>query len=994
MGKNECAIGIDGEVCSTDDAIGEVHKFIVERGGSNNPKSAVNTINVARKMTKCNTEQCVLETVSVANPESRAIIKETINGRIKPKGPAHSNALLTNNDIDTIIEQLRRQYKLKHIYFHMSNFDEDSRGHILNNTNLLTDVVEKGEKYMCVVLNTDKYGRGGIHWFCLFCDFSGSGKTGTPFHIEYFNSSGNPPISSVSKWMWENQSNIQNAGYTVVVHDSMPIQHQIDTNTECGVYCLYYISQRLIGESRSTFDSRVTDASMLQFRSELFKDDNEVPIIMLGGGNRSFKKAARGGRGRNSSRGGGKWQHQKKIPALSSPAAVKRINEQYRAANKKLTLLDPTGGSGHYDDADMKDGKYAYVSLMFKKPGYLPGMLTMIKSLQDNGTTHDIVVMLTDDLPDEVGAILRRAGAIVVTVPYIEKKELDINRHIMTRYGDWAHVAFTKFNMLNLTQYDKVLFIEPDEHDDENIDELFQRPTPAGLFHNINGYPQKSKSGAYVVNSPYIGIPDGGYIPPSAYQEAKDNWGHDAIGSRILIKPDAKIFEMFKTKLKALKKFGHSRVIGTMVDEMAFTWLYMEVLKWPMYNIHIRYSFVPWKDQDPADEEFKKGIAVNHFFGLENPWVMAPNSYKDEYWLKWWRTFKSLDLSVADSKYISQFMGTGVRDLSKKTHPNKKTKNGGLVVRRKSGNSKSPMVVSTCHKEYIIGSDNMEKDNLKYESKYVFRVSKNDTIIQDNLKKGYLYGIKILILLNSYVRPDDVILDVGANIGVISIPVSKMAHRGTVHAFEPFKQNADHLEWNVMKNGSKNIQVHRLAVGHENGDTTLSDQLVGKDAKYVSEKTMDKTKMINYGHVRLGTDGQKVKMTTIDSMGLKRVDVIKVDVEGAEPLVFYGAQNTIRKYMPIIVFERNEHGVSKSMIESMGLDSSIYNFDIVKYATSLGYTTMINIPSDDYVLIPPRRGPTFTDPLLNLVPVKKFRGIKNVGEMELKYFAKLDWSLL
>ena len=45
-------------------------------------------------------------------------------------------------------------------------------------------------------------------------------------------------------------------------------------------------------------------------------------------------------------------------------------------------------------------------------------------------------------------------------------------------------------------------------------------------------------------------------------------------------------------------------------------------------------------------------------------------------------------------------------------------------------------------------------------------------------------------------------------------------------------------------------------------------------------------------------------MPRIDDLKLN-ISAMKVDVEGAEPLVFYGARETIRRCMPVIVFEKN-----------------------------------------------------------------------------------------
>ena len=66
------------------------------------------------------------------------------------------------------------------------------------------DLIKKGYKSYCVVLNTDKCTGQGIHWLCLFCDFRTS-----PFTIEYFNSSGNKPVVQVQRWMTIQNNNIK-----------------------------------------------------------------------------------------------------------------------------------------------------------------------------------------------------------------------------------------------------------------------------------------------------------------------------------------------------------------------------------------------------------------------------------------------------------------------------------------------------------------------------------------------------------------------------------------------------------------------------------------------------------------------------------------------------------------------------------------------------------------------------------------------------------------
>eukprot|EP00966_Prymnesium_polylepis_P201664 4672627-Prymnesium_polylepis.1 len=63
---------------------------------------------------------------------------------------------------------------------------------------------------------------------------------------------------------------------------------------------------------------------------------------------------------------------------------------------------------------------------------------------------------------------------------------------------------------------------------------------------------------------------------------------------------------------------------------------------------------------------------------------------------------------------------------------------------------------------------------------------------------------------------------------------------------------------------------------------------------------------LNYGGRSIGGGGERVRLLAIDEMewGQTSVSVLKVDVEGSEPLVVYGARRTIRRWRPTIYFER------------------------------------------------------------------------------------------
>jgi len=112
------------------------------------------------------------------------------------------------------------------------------------------------------------------------------------------------------------------------------------------------------------------------------------------------------------------------------------------------------------------------------------------------------------------------------------------------------------------------------------------------------------------------------------------------------------------------------------------------------------------------------------------------------------------------------------------------------------------------------------------------------------------------------------------------------------------------------------------------------------------------SKKINYGGIRLGRGGESVKMISIDSLRLHNVQFIKVDVEGAEPLVFFGAKKTIKRCKPMILFEKTYKGITKDMVNSLSLKQNVVNFSIEEYCRSIGYSKAYPLnPGSDYLLL-------------------------------------------
>lgn len=289
---SECALDIPGNTCIKKNMIGIIKETIKQGEGNSKPVHLITeeeeqeVLKDAKEKTGCNSTRCVLNNMKKmhTNYEVEKTIEENLD-RLKPEGPANSTALLNNSNIDETLRRLSKVHDgFYHMDFQMIDFagvkDYNGKWKIskgipidpteLGTIDIVDDVIEKGYKTFAVVLNTDKRTGGGIHWFCLFCDFRTTGTN--PITIEYFNSSGNYPVKEVDDWLVKTNTRInQTRKYKSKIVRLTGMVHQKDSKTECGLYSIYYIWKRLNNTPCSMFQAkRVPDSKMIAFRKDVF----------------------------------------------------------------------------------------------------------------------------------------------------------------------------------------------------------------------------------------------------------------------------------------------------------------------------------------------------------------------------------------------------------------------------------------------------------------------------------------------------------------------------------------------------------------------------------------------------------------------------------------------------------------------------------------------------------------------------------------------------
>jgi FkbM family methyltransferase len=171
------------------------------------------------------------------------------------------------------------------------------------------------------------------------------------------------------------------------------------------------------------------------------------------------------------------------------------------------------------------------------------------------------------------------------------------------------------------------------------------------------------------------------------------------------------------------------------------------------------------------------------------------------------------------------------------------------------------------------------------------------------------YGLNLIheeattTLFKKIVKPGDIVLDLGANIGYFTLLAAKLVGtKGKVYAFEPEPNNFNYLRKNIDINGYMNVSSYQKAVSNKNGKARLF--ICPYDSGHHTINQPDGIKKYRPDY------NGKIKEIEIDVVALedflkdkiKKINVAKVDVEGAEVLAFEGMRNILRGNQDIKIF--------------------------------------------------------------------------------------------
>jgi len=206
----------------------------------------------------------------------------------------------------------------------------------------------------------------------------------------------------------------------------------------------------------------------------------------------------------------------------------------------------------------------------------------------------------------------------------------------------------------------------------------------------------------------------------------------------------------------------------------------------------------------------------------------------------------------------------------------------------------------------------------------------------------------VVSALSAMVGPGDVCVDVGANAGYISVVMARLVgSTGRVLSFEPNEEVVRKFRRNVALNQEirPSVELHAVGLGKNVSRMFVApDTGVGIGSAGLADSASEGTT-------------NAVQVLTLDSFNLSRLDCMKVDVEGMELDVLMGADRTIKRFLPNIVFETftmlspDKHKPIEDYLRSLGyriycINARSGQFDEISYP---------RYPQDDSYAIHPDR---------------------------------------
>ncbi|RYG54695.1 MAG: FkbM family methyltransferase [Chitinophagaceae bacterium] len=237
---------------------------------------------------------------------------------------------------------------------------------------------------------------------------------------------------------------------------------------------------------------------------------------------------------------------------------------------------------------------------------------------------------------------------------------------------------------------------------------------------------------------------------------------------------------------------------------------------------------------------------------------------------------------------------------------------------------------------------------ISFENELILELQIQDWIPQQLYFLGK-YEERELKFVSKALRPGDVFIDIGANIGLFSLVASRLVEdTGRIYAFEPFSSNYNKLTAHIARNGITNIIAEQLAISSGEFSITLGGTGIGMNSGMISEFSIT------------AETAETVDATSLDkyrSLHLNRpVRMVKMDIEGGEYNALKGMERTLSHDRPILLMELDDKLLFNAGTSSKTIEEWLNGFGYLKrFLDKDGNICSLKHPDNDtfnFVFIP------------------------------------------
>src|SRR5687768_7252535 len=183
------------------------------------------------------------------------------------------------------------------------------------------------------------------------------------------------------------------------------------------------------------------------------------------------------------------------------------------------------------------------------------------------------------------------------------------------------------------------------------------------------------------------------------------------------------------------------------------------------------------------------------------------------------------------------------------------------------------------------------------------------------------------LYFNEMLPDNAIVMDIGANIGIMTVPIAMKVKNAQVYAFEPVPTNVKALKRIVNHYKLNNVKIFETALGEEAGELKMVMPV------------SDKVKMQGLSHVLEGDANDALNQGDIFSVPVRKLDdieelkaaekinAIKIDVENFEYYVLKGGEALLRKHKPIIyceLWDNEKRYMTLNYLKGLGYKVKVY----------------------------------------------------------------------